>query len=558
MFNNNGLRYYIFFVMVIVGAMLALTGCDSKEKDSALKSDATNNNVISSSVKPTRNVTDEPIATSMPTQEPEKEYNKLISFSLRTEDNPHLNESLTWEIKENTASININYLLADEDLENVTPYIETTEGNMLLESVNIWEDYTLNLENKDGTLNTYIITTKRQTNKIPVFYIEIENDKEVKSREEYLNATIRIDSSNAVGGFPSMEETDVLIRGRGHYTWKFDKTPYKLRFETKKSVLGLNASKNWVMLANYVDRSLIQNHLAMELASTLTNIPYHTKQIPVDVFVNGTYRGVYTFGEQLEAKKERMDLEYNPSEVDIDYLLEVGGRDDEDVYGVSYFNVGELRNMVIKHPERKSTAKNKITAEQKSYILNYLEETNKAITTLTDYEKYIDVDSFVDWLIITELSYNLDCCYRRSCYLIKEKGGLLKMGPVWDFDLAFGSYFRYSTNNWATIGSEDGYVKVTWMNYLLKDDSFKAKVKSRWNSIKNELLDKAMCTIDNAESIVSPSAEYNFKVWNILGKSVPSQPESQTKYKTYGEYVGRLKNFVRNRYNWMDEQINSF
>ena len=67
-----------------------------------------------------------------------------------------------------------------------------------------------------------------------------------------------------------------------------------------------------------------------------------------------------------------------------------------------------------------------------------------------------------------------------------------------------------------------------------------------------------MGTIDNAESIVSPSAEYNFKVWNILGKSVPSQPESQTKYKTYGEYVGRLKDFVRNRYNWMDEQINSF
>ena len=171
MLNKNGLRYYIFFVLVIVGVMLTLTGCDSKGNDSALKSDATSNNVISSSVMPTQNVTDEPVATSMPTQEPEKEYNKLISFSLRTEDNPHLSESLTWEIKGNTASIDISYLLEDEDLENVTPYIETTEGNMLLESVNIWEDYTLNLENKDGTLNTYTITTKRQTNKLPVFYI---------------------------------------------------------------------------------------------------------------------------------------------------------------------------------------------------------------------------------------------------------------------------------------------------------------------------------------------------------------------------------------------------
>lgn len=553
MFNIKYFKSFLVFLIVLMSCVFILNGCGSSVKDNV-----SNDNGIVSSTSPDQKETDKPTATSAPTEKPAKEYNKLISFSLRTDDNPHLSENLTWQLDGNTASIEIDYLLSDEDLENVIPYIETTEGNKLLDSVNMWEDYKLDLENKDGTLNTYTITTERKKNKLPVFYIEIEDDKEVNSREEYLNATIRIDSNNAVGSFPSMEETEVLIRGRGHYTWKFDKTPYKLRFETKKSVLGLNASKNWVMLANYADRSLIQNHLAMELASTLTNIPYHTKQIPVDVFVNGTYRGVYTFGEQLEAKKERMNLEYNPSNVDIDYLLEVGGRDDEDVYGVDYFNIGELRNMVIKHPERKATAQNKITDEQKSYILNYLEETNRAITTLTDYEKYIDVDSFIDWLIITELSYNLDCCYRRSCYLIKEKGGLLKMGPVWDFDLAFGSYFRYSTNNWATIGSDDGYVKVTWMNYLLKDDAFKAKVKSRWNSIKSELLAKSMNTIDNAESIVSPSAEYNFKVWNILGKSVPSQPDSHTKYKTYGEYVGRLKNFVMNRYNWMDEQINSF
>ena len=141
--------------------------------------------------------------------------------------------------------------------------------------------------------------------------------------------------------------------------------------------------------------------------------------------------------------------------------------------------------------------------------------------------------------------------------MIKEKGGKLKMGPIWDFDLAFGSYFRYEEGDWASEGYSDGYVGVTWMNYLLKDPSFKAKLYTRWNEIKKPLLDCALNCVTNMGSLIAPSAEYNFKVWPTLGESIPSQPDSHRKYNTYSLQIQRLKDFLQSRYTWMDLQISS-
>jgi len=162
----------------------------------------------------------------------------------------------------------------------------------------------------------------------------------------------------------------------------------------------------------------------------------------------------------------------------------------------------------------------------------------------------------LDWVIIHELSYNLDCCFRRSCYLIKEKGGKLKMGPIWDFDLGFGSFYRYQEGDWATIGTEGGYVGITWMNYLKEDEAFMEKLQNRWNNIKESLLENALTSIESMAIVIQPSAQMNFAVWDILGKSVPSQPNEHKKYNTYELQIERLKTFIENRYEWFDKQLN--
>lgn len=471
---------------------------------------------------------------------------RITSFKAKASDSV-----FEWSVKGNEIYLAVSYLADENDFDSVSAEIGFSDGTSASEKLELgFGEKKYTVTDSAGNQRTYSLVTERVTYNLPVFYIEIENGAEVISKEEYLNATVRVDASNAAGGFPSLEEKDVQIRGRGHFSWNFDKTPYKLRFDKKTSVLGLNASKNWVLLANYVDRSLIQNYVAMEMGKVMTNIPYHSTQYPVDIFVNGTYRGVYTFGEQLEAKKERINLEESYSEVDTDYLLEVGGSDEGDVLNRDYFHAGTLKFVAIKHPESE-----KLTQEQLAFLIDYVKKADESVKNLSNYEDYIDVDSLIDWVIIHELTYNLDCCFRRSCYLIKEKGGKLKMGPIWDFDLAFGSYRRYTTDNWATVGSEDGYVGITWMNYLKKDKAFMDRFRARWNEIKEPLLEKALSAVDGMSLLVAPSADMNFEVWDILGRSVTSQPTSHNKYDTYEKMIGRLRSFIENRYKWFDSQL---
>lgn len=477
---------------------------------------------------------------------------RITTFILNKKDNSALDSSLEWTLSGNVLYTAVSYLVDMNALKDALVSITLDDGSVINEKLDLTvNEQQLSVPDDSGNKRTYKVITDRITYNLPVFYIEIENGAEVTSKEDYLRATVRVDASNAVGDFPSLAPTEVNIRGRGHFSWQFDKTPYKLKFDSKVSVMGMAAAKDWVLLANYVDRSLIQNYVALEMGKVMSNIPYHSTQYPVDVFVNGTYRGVYTFGEQLEVKKARINLEESYTEPDTDYLLEIGGGEDGDVLGRDVFHSYVLKYVKIKHPES-----DKMTQEQIDYLIDYVNKADLAVMNLSNYEDYIDVDSLIDWVIIHELTYNLDCCFRRSCYLIKEKGGKLKMGPIWDFDLGFGNYRRYTKDNWATVGSEGGYVWISWMNYLMKDDAFMKKFTDRWNEVKTPLLTTAITSIETMYEIIKPSADVNFEVWDILGKDVLALPASHKKYDTYEKMIGRLKDFLNNRYQWIDKQLN--
>ena len=474
---------------------------------------------------------------------------RLVSAVLDPEENRGLEETLVFTLEGNTFYLRVPYLVEDKILEKATVLLTFSDGTTAMETMDLTQPQNYTLTDEAGQSRTYRLRADRLTYNLPVVYIEIEDGKEVTSRTKYLNATIRIDGENALGGFPSMTTREVLIRGRGHYSWNFDKTPYKLRFETKTSVLGMASSKNWVLLANYLDRSLLQNYVAMQMSAVLTGLPYTPSMYPVDVFVNGSYRGIYTLGEQLEGKDERVALQEGSGPEDTDYLLELGGSDTGDVLNEDYFHAGTLKFAAIKFPETE------LTQEQLTYLLNYVRAADNAVVTLNGYEDYIDVDSLIDWVILHELTYNLDCCFRRSCFLIKQADGKLVMGPAWDFDLAFGSFNRYEKGDWATIGAAGEYVGVTWMNYLIKDEAFMARFTARWNEIKDDVMDKAMTSIDTMAALMGPSVDMNFEVWDVLGKSHPGQPSSHKRYDTYEKMVQRLKDFLWERYEWLDKEL---
>lgn len=412
--------------------------------------------------------------------------------------------------------------------------------------------------------------------RIPALYVEVKGGQTVASTEEYLAAQISVDARGS--GWDSHPAAAAQIRGRGHSTWKWEKKPYKIKFDKAVSLCGMPKAKQWVLLANYADKSLSRNYVAASMAQILEGLDYTPKQSHVELYLNGEYMGVYTLSEQIQVHKNRVNIAESEA-ADTGYLLEIGGRDagsDHDVLNHDYFMAGFARQIAIKAPDTKV-----ISQEQLDFIISYVRAANDAIAAHDGYEQYIDVDSFIDWGILHELTYNIDSCYRRSCYMTKDAGGKLKMGPIWDFDLALGNFSKDNQkyNDLATVGPgvedlldyeklagmqyntysyDDYYVVLTWMNYLLSDPSFYARYAARWNQVKERLLEKGLEAIDESERLLEGAWQKNFERWKVLeGRPAAGYSSKKTAaIKTFAGSVDYLRDFLKQRYQWLDKRLN--
>jgi hypothetical protein len=355
--------------------------------------------------------------------------------------------------------------------------------------------------------------------------------------------------------FSNIDSREMEIRGRGHSSWKLDKKPYKIKFEDKVSLFGLTAAKEWVLQANHVDKSLIRNKLAMDMGAVLNHVLFIPHSYNVDVFVNGTYMGVYTLTEQIEVKEGRIPGEKDDAAVDTDYLVELGGDEEATSFGINMFNSPLYNWIEIKNPDTDVLSK-----EQFDFIKDYIYQADKAAMQLNGYEEYIDIPSLVDFFLLTEFSYNVDGAFRRSDFIMKKAGDKLYMATYWDYDYAFGNFWRDSEgfDEWICLGNENtkNYITDSWITYLLEDPYFTAQLKARWNEVGEELYHTAMATIDEAEKNVSASAEANFARWpGVLGHKTQYQFHKTANISTYEGQLQYLRDFIQKRYEWMDETI---
>ena len=194
-----------------------------------------------------------------------------------------------------------------------------------------------------------------------------------------------------------------------------------------------------------------------------------------------------------------------------------------------------------------------------TYIQNYIAMTDQAVENLQDYDIYIDVPSLIDWFILTELSYNADSCFRRSVFLTKSAGDKLHLSQVWDFDLAFGNNVAdlEAYEEWACLATDNGYVRYNWMCRLMEDEAFVKQLRQRWNTVKDALLEAAMTAVDEGYRLTAPSADDNFTKWNILYSQVGMEPYNIVQRTTHASQVEFLREFIQQRWNWMDETLNT-
>lgn len=389
----------------------------------------------------------------------------------------------------------------------------------------------------------------RQQN-IPVIRIDTKG-KPILDKKNYVDGTITISDPEKLYSDVTEFRADMGIRGRGNSTWSFPKKPWKVKLDEKASLLGMPADKEWALLANYADRTLIRNIVAMKL-SEICGFSWTPRMRSVEVWLNNEYQGVYTLCEHKKVSKDRVDIDLvgendNSGEaLTGGYYLEIEEQQDETTCWWTSMGVP----MMFSDPEEPTEA-------QLAYVKGLFESFEQALwakdwSETSGYPKYIDVDSFIDYYIVQELTKNIDGNLRKSSFLTKERGKKLEMYHLWDFDLTLGNcgYFWGEVGN----GPENFWIKLDkWFPHLFKDPAFVARLQLRWNELMPEL-EKIPDFIDAQAAVLEPAQKRNFEVWNIWDSVDWVMFPSLGSYEKEVDY---LKEFYTNRLEWLDRELNN-
>ena len=357
---------------------------------------------------------------------------------------------------------------------------------------------------------------------IPRIVIETENGQKIKDKETEVPAKLQVWGKD-------LSESDVLhltIKGRGNTTWKYAKKPYTIKFESKESFLGMPEAKKWVLLANYGDRTLMRNSVAFELARK-TSLAWTPSGKFAELILNGKHLGNYFVCEKIEAKKNRLELSKKS------YLLE---------FDINYDEEYKFRTSVndlpvnIKYP-------NDIDDSSFDYIRDYIDSAEYSLkqdANGTEYQKYLDQESFADYLIVYAMANNEEPKWPKSVYMHKDHGGKLTAGPVWDFDWATFNIKKSWFSNW----------NAPIFKNLNQKNAFKDVLRSRWEADKVGFED-IFSYIDSLADYISESNQRNIKLWPI---NLPSGLVGDED-KTFEEAVDMLKKDIRKSIDELDTLI---
>ena len=409
-------------------------------------------------------------------------------------------------------------------------------------------------------------------NRIPVVYLTIdpdEFDKVWQSGEHTYRAPgqIRIVVPEDYEGeysdslTPDTGELELeYIRGRGHSTWKGAKRPFRLKLKNKADLLGMGKNKHWVLLANAFDESLLRNRIVGYIGTEM-GLDYTPKMQPVDLVVNGTYRGSYTLCEHVRIDKNRIDIDkIKPSytsepEITGGYLLELSpGTGDEHVeittdHGVY---IGVNTPEFAEYDEKNFSGRD----AQSRYIFDYIRNLEDAIYAddFTDpsgvpYSGLMDIESAAKYWWIQEFATNGDAFVTSSTYLYKERNGKLYWGPLWDFDLALS---RMETD---TVFNN---TQMPWLDHLRAyEPEYRKVLREEWNS-----LDKILKDITKKDGVLDSYAAEIRSSWKndsvaykrLNGSENPTYEEADEEFT---EAVESLRTYIDSRRIAIENSIDS-
>lgn len=367
------------------------------------------------------------------------------------------------------------------------------------------------------------------------------------------------------------------IELRGSSSQLFPKKPYgfKTRDEDgeniKVSLLGLPKEDTWTFNASYNDKTLMRDGLTYILAGKIMD--YAPRVRYTEMFVNGEYQGIYLIIEKITRDKNRVNIaKMSKSDNEGDavtggYIIKIDkktGSNSGEGWSSAYPNIQDSTSHTFfqfEYPKAKN-----ITTQQKNYCEKYFNFIDSLILSddyknpVSGYRKYIDTESLIDFIIINEFTKNPDA-FTFSTFFYKERdsdGGLIKFGPIWDFNIALGNV------DYCPGGNPEGLVVFNiedecltsphfWWRKIMEDESFYAELKQRWQDLRLHQLteDNIMNTVDSLAQLVGEAQVRNFERWPILGEYIwPNYYVGET----YEEEVAFLKNWIHDRLAFLDRE----
>ncbi|MCH2224690.1 MAG: CotH kinase family protein [Crocinitomicaceae bacterium] len=376
------------------------------------------------------------------------------------------------------------------------------------------------------------------------------------------------DPANVYDGYAGIEI-------RGSYSATLPQKPYGVETQdalgqnNNVSLLGMPTENDWILLANYNDKTFLRNILAFDLFNKMGHYAPRTQLC--EVVINDIYNGVYVFTEKIKRDNDRVDI----SRLDLDdnagdsltggYIFKVDYWNGSNSWPSNYDNPnypGSTVQYVYGYPDEQD-----ITQPQKTYIQGRVSEFEDALWGSnfehpTDgYRKYIDVLSFIDYFIVNEFARNIDG-FKKSRRFHKtrdNKDSLIYAGPVWDFDWAYKDHDASMLNGsgWRHSFSGASDVKPPgWYMRMIQDTVFANQLSCRYFNLRNTILDTSVLFnyIDSLGNVLIDAQDRHFTRWPILGVNVGT-PEIGTQPNTYAEEIVKFKGWIAERLNWLDANM---
>ena len=477
------------------------------------------------------------IAVPAPTPE-------LSSVAFLAEDNSSLDEDIFLQLGSDNAftgriaiNIPVKDLIASYEYVGSSIQINASEQESGVTINDFTDLVNITVENTDGDTQSYTIDVAKFTG-LPIIYLQTDSFLPIDSKDDYILGDTWIDGGR---GFDDFEESPMKIRGRGNSTWEFPKKPFQMKLDDKAEFLGMPKDKKWLFLAEYADKTMLRNKIAYEMGY-ISNLDWTPQARFAEVFINGEYNGTYNVTQKVEESNNRVALG------DTGYLLELDQLERLDFDDVYFESTATDKFIVnIKEPSLE------YDSEEYSYIVNLIGDFESALfganftSESNGYRQYIDIDSFVDWFLISEITKNVDSMFFSSIYLNVIPGEQIKMGPLWDFDLAFGNV-DYADSRYP----EGWWVKYNpWYERLFQDPYFVAKVKERFEYFNNNQ-DLIINKIDSYSEQLKWAQEENDDKWQTMGVFVWPNP---VVFDTYQEEVDNMKSWYSTRMSWLESAI---